>query len=104
MMTREELIELLGSGDKIKAVISCENRQQSLIIGPMVEEIYGVTKTDWEMEGDYWKYIFLENSHVNAHSPGILGEKFKSAKKISCDEFLAIVEGVRYDVNVNDLL
>ncbi len=104
MMTKEELIDLMGNGDKPKSIVVCESYEQSLEVGPLLEEIYEVRKTDWTCEGYFWKYMRLEGGSVNAYGSAMpFRESLRGAAQISGDEFLRRVQGVS-DVAVDDLL
>ena len=105
-MTRDELIDWLGEDNNVKVVVECEDADESLIVGPLIEKTYGCTVTDWDCGylGTFWKYMFLQGGHVNAYKQDRDPlEIFGSATYLPACDFLRIIEGYS-SVEVGDLL
>lgn len=105
-MTRDEIIDLLGEDDQIKHIVVCDNANESLLVGPIIEKIYGVPESSWETSSpsDYWKYLFLSHGMVNAYrSCRDPSDKYKNAALLPACEFVRIALGI-CDVVFDDLL
>lgn len=105
-MTRDELIDLLGEDNQIKYIVVCDNANESLLVGPIIEKIYGVHESIWETHSpsDYWKYLFLSHGMVNAYrSCRDPLDNHKKATLLPACEFVKIALGI-CDVVFDDLL
>lgn len=104
-MTRDELIDLMGVHPYVESVIVCDTYAESLVIGPLVESIYGVAVTDWRGDADaFWKYIFLLDNSVNANR-WLSDPEIQNANQIPASEFLQLATGRQLNsVAVDDLI
>jgi len=73
-LTREQLIEAIGvQGCGDYSFVVCDSQEETLIVAPLMETIYGVPRTNWERSYDgssYWQYLFLTSRGVNAYGNG----------------------------------
>lgn len=100
-MTREQLIEAIGvQGRGNYSFVVCESQEETLIVAPLMETIYGVPRTDWEQSNggrSYWKYLFLAPRTVNAYGNGV--ETIGHRRIAAADLFPAEVHAPSVDVS-----